>query len=154
MNQQRAFTLIEVLIAVIVLSIGLLGTAALQVSSLKNNQSAYYLSQATQAAYDIADRIRANRVEASLGVTSTYVTKVPSTAGQISNCTTPSGCSSSQMAVHDLYEWYHSINTLLPGGTGDIDYQQSLFVITVRWDDNRDGITDNADPSFQTDFTL
>ena len=60
MNKNTGFTLIEVLIAMLVLAVGLLGLAGLQATSLKNNQSAYNRSQATQLAYDIADRMRSN----------------------------------------------------------------------------------------------
>ena len=60
MNKNAGFTLIEVLIAMLVLAVGLLGLAGLQATSLRNNQSAYNRSQATQLAYDIADRMRAN----------------------------------------------------------------------------------------------
>ncbi|MCX7101946.1 MAG: type IV pilus modification protein PilV, partial [Methylobacter sp.] len=60
MKQTAGFTLIEVLIAMLVLAVGLLGLAGLQATSLKSNQSAYNRSQATQLAYDLADRMRAN----------------------------------------------------------------------------------------------
>ncbi|MCC5865121.1 MAG: type IV pilus modification protein PilV [Wenzhouxiangella sp.] len=53
-------TLIEVLIAVLVLSIGLLGLAALQGVALQSGQAAYYRSQATAIAYEAADFMRAN----------------------------------------------------------------------------------------------
>ena len=60
--RSQGFTLIEVLIAIIVLSIGLLGLAGLQLTSLRNSNSAYTRSQAVILSYDIVDRIRANRV--------------------------------------------------------------------------------------------
>ena len=63
-TDQRGTTLIEVLIALIVLSIGLLGLALLQVTSVQSNHSAYYRSQATVLAHDLADRMRANRTAA------------------------------------------------------------------------------------------
>lgn len=63
-NGSAGFTLIEILISVVVLAIGLLGMAALQMNGLRNNQSAYFRAQATQLAYDMADRMRTNIVEA------------------------------------------------------------------------------------------
>src|SRR5664280_455779 len=60
MNKNSGFTLLEVLIAMLVLAVGLLGLAGLQATSLRNNQSAYNRSQATQLAYDLADRMRNN----------------------------------------------------------------------------------------------
>jgi type IV pilus assembly protein PilV len=60
MTPQRGVTLIEVLVAIVVLSVGLLGMAGLQVSSLRANQSAYIRTQAVSQAYDILDEIRAD----------------------------------------------------------------------------------------------
>ncbi|MGI9304444.1 MAG: type IV pilus modification protein PilV, partial [Gammaproteobacteria bacterium] len=57
----RGFTLLEVLIATVVLSIGLIGLAALMIQGQKFNRSALNRSQATFIAYDMADRMRANR---------------------------------------------------------------------------------------------
>ena len=61
------FTLLEVMIALLVLSIGLLGIAALQANSLKVNHGAYQRSQAIFLAYDMMDRLRANRTAALAG---------------------------------------------------------------------------------------
>ena len=61
------FTLLEVLVALVILSIGLLGLAGLQAASLRYNHSSYLRSQATLIAYDIVDRMRANRQEALNG---------------------------------------------------------------------------------------
>ena len=58
--RQSGFSLLEVLIAIVVTSIGLLGLAAMQATGLRNNHSAYHRSQATVLAYDIADRMRSN----------------------------------------------------------------------------------------------
>jgi len=75
MKKHKGFTLIEVLVSMIVLAIGLLGLAGLQMSSLRNNLSAYHRSQATQLAYDMADRMRTNIADAKLGLTSVYSVK-------------------------------------------------------------------------------
>ena len=61
------FSLIEVLVALVVLSVGLLGLAALQQNAVRFNHDAYLRSQATVLAYDIADRIRGNRQAATDG---------------------------------------------------------------------------------------
>ncbi|MBN2886612.1 MAG: type IV pilus modification protein PilV, partial [Chromatiaceae bacterium] len=60
-RRQRAFTLIEVLVAVLVLSVGLLGLAGLHGVSLKLNRGAALRTQASQLAYEITDAMRANR---------------------------------------------------------------------------------------------
>ncbi len=60
-HRSRGFTLLEVLVAMVVLSVGLLGLSGLQTSSLRNNHSAFLRSQATLVSNDIIDRMRANR---------------------------------------------------------------------------------------------
>ena len=66
-HRHRGFTLIEALVALVVLSIGLLGVAALQLASLQANYGASQRTQATFLAQDIVDRMRANRDAAVAG---------------------------------------------------------------------------------------
>ena len=65
--KQSGFTLLEILVAMLVLAIGLLGLAGLTTSSMRNNLSASHRTQATWMAYDIVDRMRANRASAVTG---------------------------------------------------------------------------------------
>ena len=58
---QRGLTLIEVMVAVLVMSIGLLGMASLQLNALRGNTGAFWRSQATWFAYDMSDRLRSNQ---------------------------------------------------------------------------------------------
>jgi len=147
MKQSSGFTLIEVLIALIVLSGGLLGLAAMQAAGLQNNQIAYNRSQATQLAYDMADRMRANAANARFLALSTYITIVPNAALSQGDCVTASvTCSSTDLAQNDLYEWNEEIKAALPGcinaNCGTITLSGSVFIITLTWDDNRDGDID------------
>lgn len=144
------FTLIEVLIAVVLLAIGLLGLAGLQASALRNNQNAYFRSVATQFAYNIADRIRANRVEAKRGSASTYLNS-PTDAKSKATCLTTAGCTPAEMAENDLYLWNLGLTKELPLGNGSIAYASGVYTITVNWDENKDGDTTN-DPSLQISF--
>ncbi len=118
MFRQLGFNLIEVLIALVVLSIGLLGLAALQMTSLQQNQSAYMRSQATLLAYDIADRMRANMDEADAG--SYFVASGATTSNCINYTGSASGCTSAQMASHDIAEWQTVLATELPQGSGRV----------------------------------
>ena len=158
MNKNTGFTLIEVLIAVLVLAVGLLGLAGLQATSLKNTQSAYNRSQATELAYDMADRIRANIVEANKLAASPYITISPTAAAAQSDCKAVSTtCTTADMAQNDLFEWNTNV-TVLPGGAGTIAVVAATrtFTITISWtenrDDNNDGVSDVT--SFQTRFQL
>ena len=64
-NRDFGFALVEVLVAVIVLAIGLLGLAGLHATGFRDNHGAFVRTQATYAVNDLADRMRANRVAAS-----------------------------------------------------------------------------------------
>ena len=146
MKTITGFTLIEVLIAMLVLAVGLLGLAGLQATSLKNNQSAYNRSQATQLAYDLADRMRANA--AGIG---TYTALLPNAATAKPNCLITTGCSLADMAENDLFEWNSAISNVLPSGVSSITVADGVYTIAITWDDDRDG-DDSNNPNFQTSF--
>jgi len=155
MKKHSGFTLIEVLIAMLVLAVGLLGLAGLQATSLTNNQSAYNRSQATQLAYDIADRMRAN-----VAGIATYTAILPGAATAKANCQTTTGCTPANMAENDLFEWNCAvaggcvnITATLPSGAGTITVAAGVFTIAITWDDDRDG-DDANNPIFQTSFKL
>lgn len=120
------YTLIEVLVAVLITALGVVGMAAAHLSALKFNQTAEVRSQATLLAYDIADRMRANRRAALSG---DYDTALPDTSP------------SSPSAVHetDLKEWLDALTGRLPSGDGAIARNGTTFTITVQWDESRVG---------------
>jgi type IV pilus modification protein PilV len=96
-------TLIEILVAILILSFGLLGSAGLQMAGLRAALSANQRTTATLLAYDAADRMRANMVAVNGSYYHNY------TATQTTNCMQTVGCSPSQMAQHDMYEWGQAI---------------------------------------------
>ncbi len=118
------FTLIEVLVTVTILSIGLLGVGKLQGFGLKQNQNAAQRTPATILAYDILDRMRANR-EAAL-----------SEDYDIDLEEDPSG---SSIAVSNLAEWKSALADplLLPGGDGSVDLNtaNNIVTINVQWNE-------------------
>ena len=154
-SQALGFTLVEVLIALLVLAVGLLGLAGLQATTLRNNQSAYFRSQAVQLGYDMADRMRSNSANTSNLAGSTYVTIALGSAAEQADCATVStSCTSTDMAENDLYLWNLDLTRSLPLGQGSITVNAGarVFTVTVNWDDNRSGAIDNSDPNFQTSF--
>lgn len=105
-------TLIEILVAILILSFGLLGSAGLQMAGLRAAVGANQRTTATLLAYDAADRMRANMAGVIAGNYVNY------TATQNANCLLAAGCTAQQMAQHDMWEWGQAIAAQLPGGFG------------------------------------
>ena len=137
-RQDKGFSLIEVLVAIVILSIGLLGLAGLQTAGLKANNSAYQRSQASVMANEILDRMRANRV----GIASSFYDDPYASTPSDPVCVT-SYCTVEQMAAYDVWYWETNLGNVLPNGQGNITGSGagSVFTITVMWDDNRTGAT-------------
>lgn len=131
-SSYAGFTLIEVLISLLILSVGLLGVASLQVQSLRNNHSAYMRTQASLLAHDILDRMRVNRNRASA-----YQIDFSESVTSGTDCEA-NACSSAQMAVFDLADWKADLAAKLPSGDGRIvAVSANSFQIRVSWDDSR-----------------
>lgn len=139
----RGMTLVEILVALLVLSIGLLGLAGLQTMSLRFNSSAYYRTQATALAYGLADRMRANRAAALAG---NYDVAL---ANPTPACGAPD--LSGTVPQDDISTWQMELACRLPLGNGSIARNGDEFVFTVQWDDSHGEI----DPiSFQFTTSL
>lgn len=131
---QAGVSLVEVLVSVLILSIGLLGIAAMQATALRNGQSSLERSQAVVLTYSILDAIRADRDNVAL-----Y-----DTAGErCAAVPAPPGASSQQVVANDvLNEWVASIKNALgaPGdfsSCGRVACVAGVCTVTVRWDDSR-----------------
>jgi type IV pilus assembly protein PilV len=124
-SAQRGVALLEVLIAFFVLSIGLLGLAAMQMKTLQFNQGAYQRSQATILANDMLDRMRANRVAA---LADDYEVGAFSSTG-----------SGTGLPGTDLSTWFTSVSGNLPSGQAkihcDSDIHYKLCTISICWAD-------------------
>lgn len=118
-------SMIEVMVAVLILGVGLLGIAAMQALTLKNGQSSLERSQAVMQTYGILDSMRANMVNAR--TTTAYV--IPRT------CTIPTG--NATLAQRDLITWMTGMqNTLGPTSCGTIGRAGDEYIITVEWNDS------------------
>ncbi|WP_433768929.1 type IV pilus modification protein PilV [Pseudomonas putida] len=127
---QEGMTLIEVLVALLILSVGLLGAAAFQLNALKYTDSARMTSQASFIAYDMMDRIRANAAA--------DYTVTPPTSGNLSVA-----------RDQDLYDFTSNIvNFGGPTATGSIALNQRVYTITITWDDSRAANSANTRRSF------
>jgi type IV pilus assembly protein PilV len=126
--------MVESLVALVVLSIGLLGIAALYLDSLRAGRTAIYRTQAVNLAADLADRIRANRTAVA-----NYTIDFGEDGAIVGTCQTTAGCAASEMAGTDLAEWKAQLAQQLPGGDGSVAVvagaggEPSDYVVTVRW---------------------
>lgn len=132
--KESGVAMIEVLIAIIVISFGLLGVAGLQLAGIKSSQTSNLRSIATAQAYDMADRMRNNMA----GVQSKLYDDVKEPIPAIPACANPFsatvGCSTSDMATFDIYAWLTANAQLLPGGSGTVKMVDAgTFDIVIQW---------------------
>ena len=140
------FSLIELLVSLVIVSVGVLGVASLQIRSLQQNREAFFRAEATYLANSIMDRIRANTSQ----VYSLPIDQAPIAA---TTCLS-TNCTSAQMASFDLAEWQCSIRSIneagatypicsqlgvtgaLPLGSGRVTESlttANLFEVEVQW---------------------
>jgi type IV pilus assembly protein PilV len=140
-NAERGISLFEVLITVVVVSIGLLGLAGLQFAGLRAANSAQEHTLATLLAQDIEERVRANSAGAASGAYNNVTIDASSSYTTAVDCFTVS-CSSAQIVNFDLNQWYRFLypnpgeKPLLPTAAITINSTNSLdFQITIQWGD-------------------
>ena len=109
-HRSAGFTLVEVLVALIVLVLGVLGSAAMTLTSLRDNKQSALRSQASSMAYELADLMRANPLQETVFTGST-----PS--GVVAACYT-SGCAPSDMAASDYSQWITKLTSTTAPATG------------------------------------
>lgn len=108
-TSQQGFNIIEAMVAAVVLAVGLLGVAGLQLSGLRANQGSYFRSQASAVMLDMIERIHNNRLGADTGAYAQFTTAncaAPPTicAAESGGANPPAtGCNAAQMATYDRY---------------------------------------------------
>lgn len=132
-NNQSGFTLIEVLIATVVMSIGLLGLAALQSQGMRFSHDSYLIAVATQQAEDMAERMRANPVETAKPDGSGGYDALSGLGTSTEDCETAT-CASAERAEFDHAQWSSMNITLFGAGNeGSISRNGAVFNITLNW---------------------
>lgn len=144
LHPSAGFSLIEVLVAVFIMGVGVLGIVGLQVLTVQNNRNALYRAEAAQLAYDMMDRIRAN-ADIDNGID--YAPVAMDDDPVVPTDCRANVCDPGQMEVFDLTNWKCSlggfngldvcqdldITGFLPQGNGSIGRVGTMFTITVRW---------------------
>lgn len=133
--RQRGISMVESMVALLVLSIGMLGIAALYVESVKANRTALLRTQAINLANDLADRIRANRTardEYELAVG-----ELPA----LGKCVVEENCTAGQLAEDDLARWVRAVRDTLPAGPDGTPPRTRVDVVTAAGAGNPDRYT-------------
>jgi type IV pilus assembly protein PilV len=130
-HRQRGFGLVESLVALVVISVGMIGIAALYGQGLRASSTAFYRTQAVNLASDMADRIRANRQGQG---------SFNSAGAADRNCdpVDNNDCTPQQMAAHDVWLWRAQVTAQLPNGVGTVQFANGTpptYTINVAWDE-------------------
>jgi len=148
-KSQRGVTLVEAMIALLVISIGLLGIASLQLTAMSQNTSALNHSQAVWIAYNMSDRIRANIDNVGDAV---RYNGIDTDIGYSQDCTSNS-CNPLQMVTADAADWTTMVQNL-PKGRGTVVLNNNVLTVTVMWDDDgTDASGTGCDPTNANDLT-
>ena len=130
-HSQRGMTLVEAMIALLVISVGLLGIASLQLTAMSQNTSSLNHSKAVWLAYNMYDRIIANNDQFD------NYNGIDSDNNYNGDCMANT-CTPAQMITADADEWTSLLDEL-PGGEGTVIANADGLVITVMWDDEGTG---------------
>jgi len=129
-RRQRGFSLVEVLIALVIMSVGMLGIAGLYVHSMRAGRTSMLRHNAVTLAGDVADRIRANP-RAAIAYAG---------LGGNNDCVTANiDCNAAQMAAHDIFLWDQQAVQTMPNGDVDVIFNNAVsppeYTITISWDE-------------------
>jgi len=127
---QKGFTLIETLVASLLLTLGVLAFISLQIRSLQSTQSAGQNTQSTVLTNDIIDSARANLEGLEAGAYNTPFGKVKDKIITIPSC---SPCTPEALAQQDLARWFERIEKEFSGASVGISYETPELSITLEW---------------------
>ncbi|MGI2028825.1 type IV pilus modification protein PilV [Endozoicomonas acroporae] len=142
----KGFTLIETLVALLILSIGLLGMAGLQIVSLQSSNGALSRSQATMLSYDLVERIRRNPEQID------YYKDSLDTKPESTNCISTT-CTAEQLAQEDLFQWSTELDQAIPGAIANMTDKDNQYTLSISWNESQFG-NNNINMSYDMTFEL
>lgn len=137
MNNNKGFTLFELLIALLIISVGVLGHAKMQIKSMETAQRASFAQSASIALSDLAHRMRANSDVANNFEADNLLTGDAISATK--NCST-AVCTDSEFAQAELSEWFTHIQQNLPLPRFSVTESANVFTVTLIWDAGKTGV--------------
>jgi len=144
-RRQHGFSMIEVLVTLLIISLALLGTAGLQAYSMRLNQGGQLRTQAVVLGADLAERIEANKVSAVAGG---YVLANGNVANALSTACLDAPCPPAALAAFDLSQWQNAVAATLPQSSWTVAQtigdNPSVYTITVSWVDRLSDTTTAA----------
>lgn len=164
-GHQSGLTMIEILVTLVIVSVGLLGAAAMVINGLEHNRNAYLRTQASLLAYDMADRIRGNPDQAEDYNGFSFDAEASNGPPEVPSCySSDKGCKPDGMVNVDTAQWASALAksdggvALLPEATGTVTQNGDEFVITITWGERpqseSDGDTESQSQSFALTFNL
>lgn len=150
-KKQNGSSLVEVVVALFVLAIGMLGVMSMQVKSMQFNQSAYYYSQATYLASEIVEGMRSNR-----SVADTYLIELDeATPTATVDCAAAgSACTPQQLRDYNVREWRSNVTSTLVSGKSSVQRNGDYYAITVQFDDSRAEASDAEPGAVLSEYVL
>jgi len=156
MNRIHGISLVEVLVALVVLSIGLLGVAVLLVQSVQGSRSALFRTHAVNLVSDMADRIRANANAGAAYAGAGVLTKCQSVEGDVGN-----NCTIAQLAADDVARWRATVGDAFPRmsatvPSATVQYfagSPERYRVSVVWQEPQAGTASNQF-SYSTDVLI
>jgi len=136
-SKNKGAGLIEILIALTVLAVGLLGVLSLQARGLNSGQRAVFTTEASMLAEDMAERILAFGITGANGAQFTDTNTA--TAAPPQGCLV--ACNPAQQETNSENDWASLVNgSSLPSAIGNVSVNGALYTISIRWDDERTGL--------------
>lgn len=152
--QMRGVSMIEILVTLVILALGALGLAGLQLQAAKYNKEAAVRSTATQLTVELSDRMRGNLDGIKAGNYNRNLGYAAALAdpGSDPGCGSGSDCSAATLAQLDIFNWLRAIATALPQGTGAISPvagNRFAYEINVMWKEKSLVDSNETDPNCQ-----
>ena len=141
MHDHKGFTLLELLIALLIVAIGVLGHAKMQVRSMDTAQRGSFAQTANTALLDLAQRMRANSA-----IASQFVINHTNTDNAITGTTDcfANTCTDAQFAQAELAEWFNNLQGRLPFPRFSVAQNGDLYTLTLIWDAAKQGVGSNS----------